>query len=181
MDASNALFTPHEPLPGTRDTLASATLQPTNINNRNTPSFERPPFPLGFGSSEPNNDQISVTRRRSAIPKLRSPPSPPRTMRSSTLLPLLATLTTTALADVKFTTPAAGASIAAGTLTVEWEDSGDSPPLSDLSTYTLQLIVGGNTDANSVCDNECAAEEMVWHEQQAGNDKNCCSCTQKRS
>ncbi|KAL9527403.1 Cell wall synthesis protein [Sphaerulina musiva] len=71
-------------------------------------------------------------------------------MRSSTLLPVIATLAATVLADVKFTSPAPGASIPAGTLTVKWEESGDTPKISDLSTYTLQLMVGGNTDASSV-------------------------------
>ncbi len=49
------------------------------------------------------------------------------------------------LADVRFTKPAAGASIAGGTvLQVEWEDSGDAPSISDLTTYQLFLCAGGN-------------------------------------
>jgi hypothetical protein len=48
-------------------------------------------------------------------------------------------------ADVKFSLPEAGASIAGGTaFTVTWADSGDAPSLSDLSTYTLFLFSGSN-------------------------------------
>ncbi|KAL9101003.1 MAG: hypothetical protein Q9163_003688 [Psora crenata] len=49
------------------------------------------------------------------------------------------------LADIRFTSPAAGATIAGGrTLTIEWEDSGEDPPLSELTTYELFLCAGGN-------------------------------------
>ncbi|KAF2163841.1 hypothetical protein M409DRAFT_56956 [Zasmidium cellare ATCC 36951] len=54
------------------------------------------------------------------------------------------------LADVKFTSPAAGANVAPGSIAVAWEDSGDSPSIDDLSSYTLQLMVGGNSDDDSM-------------------------------
>ena len=63
-----------------------------------------------------------------------------------------ATLAAYALAAPKITSPAAGASlpVSGGSITVEWEDDGNSPKISQLTSFTLQLIVGGNTDANSV-------------------------------
>lgn len=65
-------------------------------------------------------------------------------------LSLAAMLASKAYAGVKFTSPAAGASVAAGTITVEWEDDDTSPSVDDLSGYTLQLMVGGNEESNSV-------------------------------
>lgn len=56
-----------------------------------------------------------------------------------------------AFADVKFTTPAAGGSVAAGTISVQWTESGVAPSISDLSTYQLFLMVGGNEATNAVC------------------------------
>jgi hypothetical protein len=63
-----------------------------------------------------------------------------------------ATFAACALAAPKITSPAAGASlpVGGGAITVEWEDDGEAPKLSQLSSFTLQLVVGGNTDANSV-------------------------------
>ena len=65
-----------------------------------------------------------------------------------------ATLAACALAAPKITSPAAGASlpVSGGAITVEWEDDGKAPKLSQLSSFTLQLVVGGNTEANSVRD-----------------------------
>ncbi|CAK4030807.1 Cell wall synthesis KRE9 [Lecanosticta acicola] len=54
------------------------------------------------------------------------------------------------VAWVKFTSPAAGADLSTGSVTISWEDSGDSPSIDDLTTYTLQLMVGGNSDSNSL-------------------------------
>ncbi|KAK5111671.1 hypothetical protein LTR62_004776 [Meristemomyces frigidus] len=59
-------------------------------------------------------------------------------------LALLAALTTLTIADVEVTSPAAGASIPAGAMTVTWQDSGTAPALTALTTYTIQLVVGGN-------------------------------------
>ena len=56
-----------------------------------------------------------------------------------------------AYADVKFTSPAAGATFPAGSqITVTWADSGVAPPLSSLSGYSILLMVGGDTVATSV-------------------------------
>lgn len=64
----------------------------------------------------------------------------------SALLTTLLALSPLALADVKITSPAAGAAIPAGQVTITWEDSGVAPSLDQLSTYTIQLMVGGNDD-----------------------------------
>lgn len=53
-------------------------------------------------------------------------------------------------ADVKFSSPAAGVVISGDTIDVEFEDGGEDPPLSDFTTYTLQLCAGGNTDKDYV-------------------------------
>lgn len=60
------------------------------------------------------------------------------------LLALSAALLPFASADVKVTSPAAGASIPAGSVTITWADSGTAPALSQLQSYTIQLVVGGN-------------------------------------
>ncbi len=50
-----------------------------------------------------------------------------------------------AFADVKFSTPAAGASLPGGTaFIVTWADSGVAPSISDLLTYQLFLFSGSN-------------------------------------
>ena len=63
-----------------------------------------------------------------------------------------ATLAACALAAPRITSPAAGASlpVSGGAITVEWEDDGKAPKMSQLASFTLQLVVGGNTEANSV-------------------------------
>jgi hypothetical protein len=60
------------------------------------------------------------------------------------LLTLLAALSPFAAAGITFSSPAAGATVPAGTVTITWADDSTSPSISELSTYTLQLIVGGN-------------------------------------
>ncbi|KAF2091626.1 hypothetical protein K490DRAFT_70429 [Saccharata proteae CBS 121410] len=50
-----------------------------------------------------------------------------------------------ALADVSFTSPAAGAPVAGLTITTDWTDDGTSPLISDLKTYELFLCTGGNS------------------------------------
>lgn len=58
---------------------------------------------------------------------------------------LLATFTPYVFADVRFTTPEAGGTIkGGGSLTIEWEDSGDTPALDSLLSYQLFLCAGGN-------------------------------------
>ncbi|RDL38175.1 uncharacterized protein BP5553_05608 [Venustampulla echinocandica] len=66
-------------------------------------------------------------------------------MRVSKALTLLVASAPLALADPKITSPAAGATVAAGTtITVTWADSGEPPSVADLTTYTLQLFAGTN-------------------------------------
>ncbi|KAL9131115.1 MAG: hypothetical protein Q9217_000877 [Psora testacea] len=61
------------------------------------------------------------------------------------LFAFLAAVASCVLADVEFTSPSAGATVAGGkTLAVEWKDSGDKPPISQLTTYQLFLCAGGN-------------------------------------
>lgn len=55
-------------------------------------------------------------------------------------------------ADVRFVNPAAGATISAGTLNVQWGESGTAPLLSDLASFQLYLMTGGND-----------ADDMVSH------------------
>ncbi|KAM3422333.1 hypothetical protein BST61_g2692 [Cercospora zeina] len=50
---------------------------------------------------------------------------------------------------VSFTTPAAGATLPAGPITITWTDAGGSPDMAALDTYELQLLVGGNEPSNS--------------------------------
>jgi hypothetical protein len=66
------------------------------------------------------------------------------------LLLLATSLLSFTLADVLVTTPAAGATTASLTLTVEWEDSGNAPKISNLASYQLFLCAGGNDEANYV-------------------------------
>ena len=66
-------------------------------------------------------------------------------------LALLAALSPLVNAGVKFTSPAAGDKLTAGTaVTVKWEEGGTGPKLTDLTTYQLQLIVGGNQGSEQV-------------------------------
>ncbi|KAI9815556.1 MAG: hypothetical protein M1827_002690 [Pycnora praestabilis] len=63
----------------------------------------------------------------------------------------LAALAPLAVADVEFTTPAAGASVAGGTtISVAWKDSGSAPSVSDLTSYQLFLCAGGNDASNFI-------------------------------
>ncbi|KAF2774366.1 hypothetical protein EJ03DRAFT_370451 [Teratosphaeria nubilosa] len=71
-------------------------------------------------------------------------------MRLPRSLTLLAATTPFVLAAPKVTVPAAGGTLAAGKVSVTFEDDGTSPAISELSTYTVQLMVGGNADDNSL-------------------------------
>ena len=51
-------------------------------------------------------------------------------------------------ADVQFTSPAAGSTVAAGTIDVQCKNSAIAPSIQDLTGYTLVLMVGGNEDGN---------------------------------
>lgn len=64
---------------------------------------------------------------------------------------LLAAIAPYALADVEFTSPAAGATLQGGsTIKVAWKDSGSKPPITDLQGYQLFLCAGGNDDKSFV-------------------------------
>jgi hypothetical protein len=67
------------------------------------------------------------------------------------ILTVLATLAATAIADVKFSSPAAGAQIAGGSsMTITWADDGTAPTIDKFTSYTLNLMAGGNTAATAV-------------------------------
>lgn len=67
------------------------------------------------------------------------------------VLTVLATLAATALADVEFTAPVAGAQLVGGTtMTISWIDDGTSPTIDQFSAYTLNLMAGGATAASVV-------------------------------
>jgi hypothetical protein len=55
-----------------------------------------------------------------------------------------------ASADVEVVSPQAGDSITGLNLEIEWKDSGNTPPLSQLANYQLFLCAGGNDDSNYV-------------------------------
>ena len=66
-------------------------------------------------------------------------------------LSLLVALGQVVLADVKITTPAPGTSIpGGGAISIAWTDSGTAPPLSDLTTYQLFLVAGGQDDPSQM-------------------------------
>jgi hypothetical protein len=63
------------------------------------------------------------------------------------ILPLaaLVAIVPFASAGITFKSPKAGATLTAGTaIQVEWTESGDGPKLTDMTTYTLFLMAGGN-------------------------------------
>ena len=63
---------------------------------------------------------------------------------------LLTILIPSIFADVQFTSPKAGASESGLELTIEWKESGDGPPLSDLVSYQMFLCAGGNTEGSYI-------------------------------
>ena len=63
---------------------------------------------------------------------------------------LLAALAPIVAAYPKFSKPASGATVAAGTIAIEWADNDDTPATDQLSTYQLFLVAGGNEDAQTV-------------------------------
>ena len=66
------------------------------------------------------------------------------------LITLLALVAPHVFADVQFTSPDAGATVAGGTtLSIKWKDGGGDPPLSDLTTYSMFLYAGGDDEASS--------------------------------
>ncbi|KAF2791635.1 beta-1,6-glucan boisynthesis protein-like protein [Melanomma pulvis-pyrius CBS 109.77] len=66
-------------------------------------------------------------------------------------LAALAALAPLVSADVEFTAPKAGATFDGGTtITVQWQESKDTPLISALTTYQLFLCMGGNDAATMV-------------------------------
>ncbi|KAL8682305.1 MAG: hypothetical protein Q9224_005670 [Gallowayella concinna] len=64
---------------------------------------------------------------------------------------LVATILQVTVADIQFTSPAAGTTLTAGKpITAKWKDSGDGTALTDLTTYTLFLCAGGNDVASII-------------------------------
>jgi len=79
-----------------------------------------------------------------------------------------ATLAVSALAAPQITIPAAGTLIpvtAATQIEVTWEDDGKAPKISSLQSFILQLIVGGNTEADSVGWNASCLDYGEWRVQ----------------
>lgn len=71
-------------------------------------------------------------------------------MQLQSLLPILASITSFAIADVQIISPAAGASVPVGAITITWQESNTPPLLANLAGYTAFLMCGGNNDAISV-------------------------------
>ncbi|KAI5212254.1 hypothetical protein AUEXF2481DRAFT_24658 [Aureobasidium subglaciale EXF-2481] len=66
------------------------------------------------------------------------------------LLTALATLAATAVAEIKFTSPVAGAQLAGGTaITITWTDDGTAPTIDQFATYQLNVLAGGSTAASA--------------------------------
>lgn len=72
--------------------------------------------------------------------------------------PLRSILTTISLlllpfvqADISFSSPPAGQVISGSTITVEFADGAGTPPISQFTSYTLQLCAGGNAEGSYVC------------------------------
>lgn len=64
---------------------------------------------------------------------------------------VVATLSPLVHAGIKFTAPAAGSTIVAGSaITVQWSETDAGPKLADLKGYQLQLVVGGNKGEEQV-------------------------------
>jgi hypothetical protein len=75
-----------------------------------------------------------------------SPQYPPRSQLNMILRCFLVlALSSYVAADVKFTGPPAGATITGTTISISWEESGKSPPISELASYQIFLCAGGNT------------------------------------
>ena len=70
---------------------------------------------------------------------------------TTAVLVLVCSFASISQADIRFTEPSAGDNLKAGQIDVRWEDSGISPPISELTQYTLSLMVGGNDDQDMVC------------------------------
>jgi hypothetical protein len=66
-------------------------------------------------------------------------------------LALVAALTHLVAADIEFVSPKAGAKLTGGqSIVIEWKESGDSPAITDLTTYELWICAGGNEETTIV-------------------------------
>ncbi|KAL8968551.1 MAG: hypothetical protein Q9183_002408 [Haloplaca sp. 2 TL-2023] len=75
---------------------------------------------------------------------------------------VLAALIPLTLADVQFTSPAAGTTLQADKpITANWKDSGDGTALKDLETYALFLCAGGNDEASIIQSVGAAGEQVI--------------------
>ena len=64
---------------------------------------------------------------------------------------VVAALSPLVQAGIKFSSPAPGAKLTAGSaISVQWTETNDGPKLADLKSYQLQLIVGGNKGEEQV-------------------------------
>lgn len=129
--------------------------QQPHTNNHPTHILDTGDNSLPISSTLCDSTRANPTTTARVLARSRNPPSTQTTYTTTltmrlNLLSLAAALAGTSLADVKITSPAAGATVPAGTMTVKWTDSGVAPALSDFTTYTLQLMVGGNDATNSV-------------------------------
>ena len=110
-----------------------------------------PPRPRQQGQQHILNDGKQVKSDRNLVHCLvqvtTSPQHHPRSQLTMILrcLPLLVTILPYAVADVKFTAPPAGSTITGTTISMTWEESGASPPISELASYQIFLCAGGNT------------------------------------
>jgi hypothetical protein len=92
---------------------------------------------------------------RSSNPRVnsRSLSASPHFVMARLMLPLaaLVALVPFASAGIQFTSPEAGATLKAGTsIQVGWEEGGDGPKLTDLTTFELFLCAGGSKEGTFV-------------------------------
>ena len=83
-------------------------------------------------------------------------------MRLQFLLPILTSITSFAIADVQIISPAAGASVPVGPITITWQESNTPPLIVNLAGYTAFLMCGGNNDAISVGDLRAQEGMRLW-------------------
>lgn len=154
--------------PGQRFAIAWRGLLPNSLQHRRTTLVHSKPNakPLAGSLATPSRSHCHP-QLSEFLPVLDVSACQPA-MRLQELL-FVATLAPAVFADVKFTSPAAGANVAPGTISIAWEDSSASPSIDDLSSYTLQLMVGGNEDSNAVrkprsrgVKNHARIKELGW-------------------
>ena len=71
-------------------------------------------------------------------------------------------------AGIKFISPTAGDKLTAGTaIEIEWEEGGTGPSISDLTTYQVILVAGGQKPEEQV------STERVWSSGKASLQGSC--------